>query len=86
MLLASMSALTLPIGMSLAQFLEAIHKESLGKILVPVGPKASSKLEKSQHLDNMDLISEHLGCAIWRDTNQRSVCQGRNGSEFVQSI
>lgn len=67
MLFASICALTLPTGMSLARFLEAIHKELLGKILASVGPKVSSKLKKSQHLGNMDLISEHLDCVIWRE-------------------
>lgn len=63
-LLASMSAMALPIDTSLAGFLEAILRELLEKILASLEHKVSSKPEKPQQLCNMDLISGHLGCVI----------------------
>lgn len=63
-LLASMSAMVLPIVTSLAGFLEAVLRELLEKILASVEYKASPKPEKPQQLCNMDLISGHLGCVI----------------------
>ena len=65
-LLASMNVMALPIGTSLAGFLEAILRGLLEKILASVEHKASSKPEKPQQLwiCSMDLISGHLGCVI----------------------